>query len=297
MTAAPLPSGISVRGVSKNYGATRVFADLTCDFAPNTIYGLVGINGAGKTTLMSVICGHAFATSGDVFVDGTSALENADALAKLCFVRENQLYPDHFNALNVLSTAKLFYPSWADDVEARLLERFRLPLKTKSKKLSRGQRSALAIIISLASRTPYTFLDEPYLGLDPAARTIFYEELAREYAEHPRTFVISTHLIDEAANLFEEVYVIHDQTFAAHLNIGDAESGGYVVSGPTTAVRAFASGKNVLHERTLGAMAAATIEGEATDGDQAAALAAGVTLAPATIQELVAALGLHDARG
>ena len=57
--------------------------------------------------------------------------------------------------------------------------------------------SAVGIVIGLAARAPLTFFDEPYLGLDAVARDLFYRRLLADYAEHPRTVVLSTHLIDE----------------------------------------------------------------------------------------------------
>ena len=64
------------------------------------------------------------------------------------------------------------------------------------------------MIVGLASRAPLTFFDEPYLGLDAVARQIFYDRLLEDFAEHPRTVMLSTHLIDEVANLLEHVIVI-----------------------------------------------------------------------------------------
>ena len=69
-------------------------------------------------------------------------------------------------------------------------------------------RSALGIVIGLAARAEVTLFDEPYAGLDPVARQLFYDRLLADYAEHPRTVLLSTHLIDEAAGLFERVIVI-----------------------------------------------------------------------------------------
>jgi ABC-2 type transport system ATP-binding protein len=58
--------------------------------------------------------------------------------------------------------------------------------------------SAVGIAIGLASRAPVTLFDEPYLGLDAVARQLFYDRLLADYAEYPRTVVISTHLIEES---------------------------------------------------------------------------------------------------
>src|SRR5699024_11851527 len=75
------------------------------------------------------------------------------------------------------------------------------------KKMSRGQKSAVGVSIGLASRAPLTVFDEPYMGLDAVARQLFYDRLLEDYAENPRTIVMSSHLIDEIAYLLEHVEV------------------------------------------------------------------------------------------
>lgn len=67
----------------------------------------------------------------------------------------------------------------------------------------------VGIIIGLSSRAPITLLDEPYVGLDPVGRHLFYQFLREEYEAYPpRTFIISTHLMNELQNMFEEVILI-----------------------------------------------------------------------------------------
>ncbi|MED4080172.1 hypothetical protein P4637_00790 [Halalkalibacterium halodurans] len=68
--------------------------------------------------------------------------------------------------------------------------------------------SALGITVGLGSRAPVTIFDEPYIGMDAANRQLFYDRLVEDYAEHPRTIIISTHLIDEIASVFERITVI-----------------------------------------------------------------------------------------
>ena len=166
------PSGISLNHVTKNFGRKQVLTDVTADLPAGRIYGLLGSNGVGKTTLMSLICGHQFRTGGHILIDGIDPVENPLVLQRTCFVHEDQLYNDAFSVRDILAVIPAFYPTWSAETADRLVTRFRLPLDTKSKKLSRGQRSALAITLSLASRAAYTFLDEPYLGLDASSRSI-----------------------------------------------------------------------------------------------------------------------------
>ena len=288
------PSGIRLEGVTKKFGRKDVLLGVTATLAPGKIYGLLGANGVGKTTLMALICAHQFRSGGSILVDGVDPVENADVLRRMCFIHEDQRYNDNFSVGQVLAVAPAFYPTWSAETAERLAQRFRLPARTKSKKLSRGQRSALAITISLASRAAYTFLDEPYLGLDASARSIFYDELLIEYAAAPRTFVLSTHLIDEAANLMEEVIILEDGVVAVQTEVDEARRGSFVVRGREAEVRAMLGDREVLTERGLGAILSATVRGEATPVDHAFADAHHLSIEPATLQEYVAAIGIHS---
>ena len=87
----------------------------------------------------------------------------------------------------------------------KLIEVFRLPMKRLVKRLSRGMLSSVGIIVGLASRAPVTIFDEPYLGLDAVARELFYDHLIEDYTNHPRTIILSTHLIDEVSRLLEHL--------------------------------------------------------------------------------------------
>jgi len=199
---------IEVSDLTKRYRDTLALDGVNLTLAENTIYGLLGRNGAGKTTLMSILTAQNFATSGRVRVFGQDPFENPAVLSRMCFVRESQKYPDDATPRHALRMARLFFPRWDQDLADELVDQFQLPMKRTIKKLSRGQLSMVGVIIGLASRAELTFFDEPYLGLDATARQIFYDRLLADYAEHPRTVVLSSHLIDEVANLIERVILI-----------------------------------------------------------------------------------------
>ena len=287
-------TGISIRHLDKSYGPLDVLENLDLDLAPDRVYGLLGPNGAGKTTLMSVICNHTFRSGGTILIDGANPAENAPVLARTCFIREDQLYNDAFSVASILATMPAFYPGWDEALCQRLVARFRLPIERSSRKLSRGQKSALAIVISLASRAPYTFLDEPYLGLDPTAREIFYEELLTDIGEHPRTVIMSTHLIDEAADLMEEVIVLHQGKVVLQADVDEARSSAFVARGLTENVREFALGRETIAEHALGRILSATIRGRVGAAVEQRAAELRIALEPASLQDLIAALGIHD---
>lgn len=279
-----------VEGLSKSYGhganTVRAVADASFTLEENRIHGLLGRNGAGKTTLMQLLTGQEFATRGTIEVFGESPVENARVLDNVCFIKESQRYPDDFRVKHVLRSAPWFFPDWDEDFAADLVERFRLPENRRVKKLSRGQLSAVGVIVGLASRAPLTFFDEPYLGLDAVARQLFYDVLLADFAEHPRTVVLSTHLIDEVSNLLEHVVVIDDGRIIIDADADELRGSAVDVVGARSAVESFTANREVLHRTALGGLATATVAG-LDDAGRAAARAAGLELAPVSLQQLV----------
>ncbi len=286
--------GITITGLSKSYGRTPVLHDIDLQLPPGRVYGLLGANGVGKTTLMSLICNHIFPTSGRVLIDGCPVLENAAVLEGTCFIHEDQRWHDDLTLDVLLRIAPRFFAGWSLETADHLAEIFRLPRRTRLKKMSRGQRSSLAITLSLASRAPYTFLDEPYLGLDPGARTLFYKELLTEITRVPRTIIMSTHLIDEAASLMEDVILMRNGRVEMHAEVDAITSGVVTVRGLGDDVARVAAGMEVLSVERMGRIESALIRGELNGSTRELAERLHVAIEPAGLQELVAALGVLD---
>ncbi|WP_106815767.1 ABC transporter ATP-binding protein [Microbacterium timonense] len=286
---------IEVKNLTKRYRDTLAVDDVSFTIEKDTIYGLLGRNGAGKTTVMSILTAQNFATRGDVRVFGMDPYENAKALSRMCFVRESQKYPDDALPRHAFETARLFFPNWDQELADRLIAEFQLPLKRRIKKLSRGQLSAVGVIIGLASRAEITFFDEPYLGLDAVARQIFYDRLLEDYAEHPRTVILSSHLIDEVSNLIERVLVIDRGRIVMDESTEAVRDRAANIVGDSAAVDAFVAGREVLHRESLGHVSSVTVLGALTADDRARLAAAGLDVAPVSLQQLIVRSTQHSA--
>jgi ABC-2 type transport system ATP-binding protein len=280
---------VDVTNVTKHFGSVAAVDGVSFRLEEGKIYGLLGRNGAGKTTLMSLLTGQEFATSGDIRVFGESPVENARVLEQVCFIKESQKYPDDFKVKHVLRMAPRFFHHWDQAFADRLVVDFRVPLDRRMKKLSRGQFSAVGVIVGLASRAPITFFDEPYLGLDAVARQLFYDRLLADYAEHPRTIVLSTHLIDEVSDLLEHVLVIDDGRFIVDSPADELQGSATTVVGGRTAVEAFVGDREVLHRDGIGGLVSLTVAG-LTTAERSAAKAAGLELGPVSLQQLIVRL-------
>jgi ABC-2 type transport system ATP-binding protein len=277
-------TAIVTQGLTKRYPEVTALDDVSISLEEHRIHGLLGRNGAGKTTLMQLLTGQVFATSGEMQVLGGTPVENVDVLSQTVFIQESQRYPDTFRAIDVLRIAAGAYPNWDQEYADRLVDKYRLPAKRLIKKLSRGQLSAVGIVIGLAARAPLTFFDEPYLGLDAVARQMFFDDLLADYTEHPRTIVLSTHHIDEVANLLEHIVILDQGKVLLDADTDDLHDAAITVSGRADAVDAFLGGRDVLERKVLGTLASATFTPR--EGDERAAHEAGLDLTPVSLQAL-----------
>jgi ABC-2 type transport system ATP-binding protein len=290
------------QGLIKRYGSFTAIDGVDLALTENRIYGLLGRNGAGKTTLMQLLTGQIFPDGGSLEVYDRPPAEHADVLRRLCFIAESQRYPDSFTPAHVFQVAPWYFENWDASFADRLISDFRLPMKRAIKKLSRGQLSAVGVVVGLASRADLTFFDEPYLGLDAVARQIFYDRLLEDYAEHPRTIVLSTHLIDEVANLLEHVVLIDRGRILLDRDADEVRGSATTVAGPASAVEAFVAGREVIGRDRLGGLAMVTIDGRLDPAERSQAADAGLELVPVSLQQLIvhltgAELGAADPEG
>ncbi|WP_449283878.1 ABC transporter ATP-binding protein [Leucobacter sp.] len=289
MTAA-----IETRGLTRRYRGATALEDVTLEIRENVITGLLGRNGAGKTTLMSLITAQDRPSAGAVRVHGHDPFERAETIEQMCFVRDNQRYPDDYTLKHAIRAAAIFYPHWSQQTADRLIELFRIPTKPVIKKFSRGQLSSLGIVLGLASRSPITFFDEPYLGLDATARHIFYDELLQDYSAHPRTVILSTHLIDEMDRLLERVVILDRGRVVRHSDVEELRGGSYQVAGRASAVDEFVRGRETLSSRSIGGLGTAVVQGVLTGEDRETAARLALEISPVSLQDLVAAYGLGE---
>ncbi|MEK3864552.1 ABC transporter ATP-binding protein [Paenibacillus sp. FSL H7-0716] len=277
---------VEIKGLTKSYGNVTAIHELSFSLEKNKIYGLLGRNGAGKTTIMHMITAQLFPTSGVLNVFGEHPYENNRVLRQICFIKESQRYPDTYRIIDVLEVSELFFPNFDREYAHSLIKDFNLPLKRRIKKLSRGMLSAVGIVVGLASRAPLTIFDEPYLGLDAVARSLFYDRLIEDYAENPRTVVLSTHLIDEVSQLLEHVIVIDNGKLIINEDAETLRGQAVTVIGATAKIEDFIDGKQVISRESFGGLLTATIFGFNAN-DQAHAEKLGLEISPVSLQQLI----------
>lgn len=278
---------VELNRLTKVFGKVTAVNEVSFSLEADKIYGLLGRNGAGKTTIMQLLAAQLLATSGEVRVFGETPFENTRVLSQLCFIKENQRYPELLRVVDLLDLSAGFFPHWDRGYADALIEDFQLPLKRRIKKLSRGMISAVGVVVGLASRAPLTIFDEPYLGLDVVARDVFYNRLLEDHAEHPRTIVLSTHLIDEVSRILEHVLVLDQGRLVLNEEADLLRGRAFTVLGSAAKVEAYAAGKSVLGREQFGTLLSVTILNTGAAGVRRQAEELGLETAPVSLQQLI----------
>jgi len=212
---------LEARGLTKKYGNRAVVDRLDLSCRRGTVLGLLGPNGAGKTTTLRMLYGFVPPDGGSIYYGGKSFSEcRAEAKRSIgVSTQDDSLDYDFTVAQNLFIYASYFRPR-VDDLEGRvagLLDQFELaPYANDSPHvLSGGFVRRLLIARSIVHRPSVLFLDEPTTGLDPSARLDVWELIDALRAEG-LAIVLTTHYMDEAERLSDELLVIHEGRNVAH---------------------------------------------------------------------------------
>ncbi|CAM2896879.1 ATP-binding cassette domain-containing protein [Corynebacterium jeikeium] len=198
---------IELRDVRRKLGSTHALDGATAHLPGGRVYGLIGRNGAGKTTLLRTIAGQLRA-KGEVLIGGQPVYDNTQVLNSLILSGPDVPWPSDIKVKQLLSVVAARWETWDQRYADQLCEDFEVDTRKPLSKLSRGQKSLVSIVIGLAAQCPITLLDEPYLGLDVQNRELFYKHLLQDVERNPRTFILSTHHVEDAARILDSVILL-----------------------------------------------------------------------------------------
>ncbi|WP_313756844.1 ABC transporter ATP-binding protein [Tissierella sp.] len=256
---------LEIRNLSKSYGRNKVLTDINLDIEENKIYGLLGRNGAGKTTLLKLIASQILKDDGEIKLDGEEIFENSKAMEDICLVKDFPNSVKERKVKDILALGKIIYKDWDEEYKNYLIREFNLNIRKKLLKLSTGNQTIVGLIIGLASRSRITIFDEPTIGLDAAMRYKFYNLLLEDYEKNPRTIIISTHLIDEVANLFEEVIILNNRRVMLKNEVNALKEKAYFLSGREDLINSIIKDKIVIHKEEFGSTRIVGIYGNLTE--------------------------------
>ena len=201
---------VRVRNLRKTYGDRTVVDGVSFEIERGETFALLGPNGAGKSTTVEILEGYRRRTGGDVEVLGVDpAAGGLDLKARLGIVLQSTGQSGLVTVREQLRQFAGFYPDPRDVDEVIAAVGLEAQAKTRISKLSGGQQRRVDVALGIIGRPELLFLDEPTTGFDPHARREFWELIRRLQAEGT-TIVLTTHYLDEAAQLADRVAVIAD---------------------------------------------------------------------------------------
>ncbi|GLI26787.1 ABC transporter [Agromyces rhizosphaerae] len=208
MSGRDAEAALYVRGLTKHYGSVAAVDDITFEIARGETFALLGPNGAGKSTTIEILEGYRKRSGGEASVLGVDpAHGKLDWKARLGIVLQSTGEQGAFTVREQLAHFAGFYPNPRDVDEVIAAVGLEHKAKTRIAKLSGGQRRRVDVALGIVGRPELLFLDEPTTGFDPQARRDFWT-LIRDLKREGTTILLTTHYLDEAAQLSDRAGVI-----------------------------------------------------------------------------------------
>jgi ABC-2 type transport system ATP-binding protein len=205
---------VAMDGLTKTYKNTHAVDGLTMRVPRGAVYGLLGRNGVGKSTTLRMAMGLARPTGGTLRVlghDPTVDGERVKMLKRVGYVHEAKQLLDGATGAEMLRINAGFYPeTWSQATAERYARDLELPLGTKFRALSLGNKTKLCLVLAMAQRPELLVLDEPTTGLDPVALDQVLRLLVEDFAAEGRTVLISTHQLREIEGVVDRVALMNN---------------------------------------------------------------------------------------
>ncbi len=199
---------ITVDGLRKSYGAFTAVDGIGFEIARGETFALLGPNGAGKSTTVEILEGYRERSGGEVNVLGTDPHHaTLEWKARIGIVLQQTGESGNVSVREQLTHFAGLYPNPRDVDEVIAAVGLEQKAKTRIRSLSGGQRRRVDVALGVIGRPELLFLDEPTTGFDPEARRQFWE-LIRSLSREGTTIVLTTHYLDEAAQLSDRAAVI-----------------------------------------------------------------------------------------
>lgn len=243
---------INCDGLTKKYGSFAAIDDITFQVEKPAIIGLIGRNGAGKTTLLKMIAGCWKHTTGTIRVFDHQPFNSLTVSNNSIFVDDHMAFPETLPLGEILRAGESFYPNWDAQLAERLFNYFQFDKAMYHSKLSKGKRSTFNMIIGMASQASLTIYDEPTTGMDRAVRQDFYRALLKDYINHPRTIIISSHHLEEVEDILEDLILMDEGKLLLHMPVDEVREYAIGVRGKREKVEEWARDKEVFHREAVG---------------------------------------------
>jgi ABC-2 type transport system ATP-binding protein len=210
-TATKTTAAVEIEGVTRSFGKFVAVDNLDLVVPEGSMCGFLGPNGAGKTTTIRMIMAIIFPDTGRISVLGkNSALDSRDRIGYLPEERGVYRKMKSMDFLMYMARLKGVDGAAAKKKAIEWLERVELPevRKKKLEELSKGMQQKVQLAGTMIHDPDFIILDEPFSGLDPVNARLLRDLILRLHSEEGRTFIFSTHVLHQAEQICERIFLI-----------------------------------------------------------------------------------------
>ncbi len=201
---------VHLNGLTKRFPGFKL-GPLDLALEPGTVLALVGPNGAGKTTTLNCMAGLIVPDEGSAEVYGNPVQPSQTEYRRdVGYVGEENGFFQRWTVRRNLAFLAELLPGWSHDHARQLSERIALPLEKPVGKLSRGNKTKLALVAAMAHRPRLLLLDEPTSGLDPVVRAEVLDVLWEIIEDGKHAVIYSTHVLSDINRLADELLFLRD---------------------------------------------------------------------------------------
>ena len=193
---------LEVSHITKSYGNNIVLNDVTFNIPKGKIVGLLGPNGSGKTTLIKLINDLLKEDDGTIKVNGLDL--GVETKKLISYLPDKNYLNNNMTVLELLNYFKDFYEDFRIDKAKELIGKLNLDLNQKLKTMSKGTKEKVQLILVMSRKAKLYVLDEPIVGIDPAARDYIINTILTNFS-NDASLLISTHLISDLEKVLDEV--------------------------------------------------------------------------------------------
>ena len=203
-------------GLSKDYGQIRALDGIDLRLEEGKIIGLLGPNGSGKTTLIKLASRLLVPSEGRITICGEVPSEKSKAIVS--YLPDRNFLPDWMNSNDLIALYEDFFADFSKERAIEMLGSLNIDMTMPLKKMSKGTKEKVQLILVMSRRAHLYILDEPIAGVDPAARDYILDTIISNYDESA-SILISTHLIADVENILDDVIFLQQGNIVRHTSV------------------------------------------------------------------------------
>ena len=200
-------------GLTKKYGNLTALDHIDLALEKGKIVGLLGPNGSGKTTLIKLANRLLQPEEGEILIGGHRPGKETKQI--ISYLPDKECLPEWMKTRELIGLYGDFYADFDRKRAAEMLDNLEIPEKQTLKKMSKGTREKVQLILAMSRRAQVYLLDEPIAGVDPAARDYILRTIIGNYQEDSLV-LISTHLISDVENVLDEAVFLKNGQIVLH---------------------------------------------------------------------------------